>query len=223
MDLQDYLPEDVAWSAGRIEDKQGRLWDVEETTISKSIARRRKEFRAGRTCAREALALLGHPPIAIPVGKNRAPCWPSGVVGSISHTEMLALAVAARSDRYAGLGIDLESDVSLKPDLHRIVLRSDELRCLPPRLQLGGHTVDAGKAVFAIKEAIFKAVYPLIGAIFHFQDAHVLVEANSERYSARLELPSDTMCPLAGRSVCGVIRHVTGHVLATAIIHADQD
>ena len=59
---------------------------------------RRNEFIAGRHCAREALARIGVSSCALPPDKNRAPQWPEGVIGSISHTGGLCCSVAAYRD-----------------------------------------------------------------------------------------------------------------------------
>jgi 4'-phosphopantetheinyl transferase EntD len=42
---------------------------------------------------------LGLPERPIPMGRDRAPVWPEGVVGSISHSDAFCLAAVARSDR----------------------------------------------------------------------------------------------------------------------------
>src|SRR6202008_5131954 len=57
----------------------------EEPLIAKSVAKRRNEFVTVRHCARIALGELGVPPVPILKGDKGEPCWPDGVVGSLTH------------------------------------------------------------------------------------------------------------------------------------------
>src|SRR5690606_7567998 len=63
-----------------------------------AVNKRQTEFLAGRLCAHEALRrLLGVPSIPA-VAEDRSPCWPSGVVGSITHGGGWAGVIAARAE-----------------------------------------------------------------------------------------------------------------------------
>ena len=57
----------------------------EEPLIARSVAKRRNEFITVRYCARIALGELGFPPVPILKGDKGEPCWPDGVVGSLTH------------------------------------------------------------------------------------------------------------------------------------------
>src|SRR5450432_2196927 len=84
-------------------------WDLtpeESDFLAGAVPGRVKEFGAGRACARAGLASLGWNDVSIPSGPDRAPIWPDGVVGSITHVEDYCLAVVARQDRIASLGVD---------------------------------------------------------------------------------------------------------------------
>src|SRR4051812_41020395 len=75
----------------------------------KAVARRRAEFLAGRYAAAMALEALGCPsPWEVGRREDRAPSWPAGFVGSITHGGGLVAAALARSDDCAGIGIDVE-------------------------------------------------------------------------------------------------------------------
>ena len=87
------------------------LWPDEAAAVARAIPKRRGEFAQGRSAARAAMGLLGHPPMAIPAGSDRAPIWPKGLVGSITHTN--GLCAAALSQNAAALGIDAEQAVPL--------------------------------------------------------------------------------------------------------------
>src|SRR5580692_7617313 len=83
--------------------------DIEiPAALTTAVASRRAEFVAGRLCAREALAALGAPSTRVPRGIDGAPEWPTGFVGSISHTAELAFAAVAPAAEARGLGLDVE-------------------------------------------------------------------------------------------------------------------
>jgi hypothetical protein len=70
--------------------------------------------------------------VDLPVGPNRAPVWPTGVVGSIthvldSHYGTYAAAAVARADAVLALGIDFEMEDSLHFHVWRHALTEREL------------------------------------------------------------------------------------------------
>src|SRR6202165_5059978 len=70
--------------------------------------KRQREFLAGRWCAEQALQRLGAGSTHVAMAADRAPIWPDGVVGSITHTGNFAAAAVAWAADIAGLGIDSE-------------------------------------------------------------------------------------------------------------------
>jgi hypothetical protein len=68
----------------------------------------------------------------LPIGPNRAPVWPSGVVGSITHVmdsgyETYVAAAVTRADAVQAVGIDFEMIDSLHPHVWRHALTEREL------------------------------------------------------------------------------------------------
>lgn len=139
--------------------------------LDNAAPKRLAEFAAGRRAAHAAMAMLDFPPVAIPHGSDRAPQWPNGVTGSISHTEGLCLAMVGRSDAWAALGLDLEADRDLDPALWPEILRPEELARinLLPEPQRG----QASMAAFAAKEAVYKAQYPTSRTLLDFQALNI--------------------------------------------------
>ena len=80
----------------------------EEPLIAKSVAKRRNEFITVRYCARQALGELGLPPVPILKGDKGEPCWPDGVVGSLTHCTGYRGAAVGRRDEVRSVGIDAE-------------------------------------------------------------------------------------------------------------------
>ena len=156
------LPAGLVWAVSAPVSSDAGLFPVETRAIARAVAARRAEFAGGRHAARAALAKLGMPPAPIPVGPGRAPVWPAGVVGSLTHTRDLCLAVCATTDLFVTLGIDLEPDHPLDTDLVAEI-------ALPGELFAQGGLANAPRRLFSAKEALFKAQFPLTGAIMGFQ------------------------------------------------------
>ncbi len=72
----------------------------EEPLIARSVAKRRNEFVTVRYCARQALVDLGLQPVPILKGDKGEPCWPDGVVGSLTHCEGSAAPWSAGAPRF---------------------------------------------------------------------------------------------------------------------------
>ena len=135
---------------------------VEEAAhIAKAVPARRAEFSAGRDAARACLEALNQPSADIRA-VNRAPIWPSEVVGSITHSRSECLAVMALRRDLAGLGIDIEPDTPLPVELHGTVLREDESALR-----------DDAKAVFSAKEAVYKMLSARLPHMLEFHDLHL--------------------------------------------------
>jgi 4'-phosphopantetheinyl transferase EntD len=141
----------------------------EEPLIARSVAKRRNEFVTVRYCARRALGELGVPPVPILKGDKGEPCWPDGVVGSLTHCEGFRGAVVGRSAEVRSVGIDAEPHGVLpKGVLPSISLPEEraELAGLPGELHWD-------RILFCAKEATYKAWFPLTHRWLGFEDAHV--------------------------------------------------
>lgn len=157
--------------------------------VQRSVAKRQAEFLAGRLCARAALQAVGVPDWVPAIGEDRAPTWPPGVCGSITHGAGWAAAVVAPSRAWKGLGLDMEQ--LLEPEralhLHGEILTADE------RQRMARHPADALSLIvtltFSLKESLFKALYPLVLKRFYFEHAEVIEWHQDGR--ARLRLLAD--------------------------------
>ena len=169
------FPAGVAAAELRGRGDASRLMPEEARTVERAVPKRIQEFAAGRQCARRALAELGRFDVPIPVGQDRQPVWPSGVVGSITHTAGLCAAVVAESSRLVALGVDTEIAGAVKPELWQTVCVADEsawISGLPP-----GERAAAVTLLFSAKEAFYKCQYPLLGERLSFDDLGVTVLA----------------------------------------------
>ena len=169
--LATLLPPVVAVVVAAPADAEQPLLGDELHFVRNATDARRREFAAGRACARSALRRLGATEVAIPASDQRAPQWPAGVVGSITHCAgFTAAAVALRRD-VAMLGIDAEPTGRLDDDVaEHVASRKERERAGD---ELGE---DAAPVIFSAKESIYKAWYPATGRWLDFDAVTVLVD-----------------------------------------------
>lgn len=184
---------------------------------------RRAAFAAGRHLARRALAALGAPDTdlgRVPGAGDapaRAPDWPEGFTGSLSHSDRYCAVVVARRTAIAGIGLDLEATSRVRPAMLDRICTSDERA----RLRAAGDAQDAGALHFAAKEAFYKLWHPLAGRALGFRDVELeIIDAQRFRVELVLTAPecdraSDS--PLAGRRVFEGVWDVRGDLLAALI------
>ena len=92
------FPPGVAVAVRREPGDPADLLPGEAVYVAKAVPKRINEFAAGRACARRALATFGMPGAVLLAAPDRQPLWPTGFVGSITHTAgFCAAAVAPRS------------------------------------------------------------------------------------------------------------------------------
>ena len=146
----------------------------EEPLIARSVAKRRNEFITVRYCARQALVDLGVEPVPILKGDKGEPCWPDGIVGSLTHCEGFRGAAVGRREEVRSVGIDAEPHGVL-PDgvLEAISLPVErhELQALPS----GVHW---DRVLFCAKEATYKTWFPLTHRWLGFEDAHIVFDVD---------------------------------------------
>lgn len=65
--------------------------------ISNSVTKRKSEFLAGRYACKLCLSKIGSLTNSVSVGSNREPKWPTGYVGSITHSDQVAVAAVVES------------------------------------------------------------------------------------------------------------------------------
>lgn len=138
-------------------------------SIARSVPKRQAEYLAGRRAALAALRDLGCEVRDLPIGTDRAPCWPPGYIGSISHTAELAVAIALLgATSMTGIGIDIESigPAEQTEAIRSIVLDTDEQAVLTPLAAARGWPY-ALTLAFSAKESFYKATAANVG---HFID-----------------------------------------------------
>jgi 4'-phosphopantetheinyl transferase EntD len=184
---------------------------AEAAAMARMVPARRREFAAGRDAARRAMVALGLPPVAVPMGDDRAPVWPAGVIGAISHGGGACLAAVARAGKVRGLGLDLEPDADLDPDLIASICTPAERAGLP--------ATGAGRAarlIFSAKECAYKCQYGASRTLFGFDTLEITLDPAAGRFAAvfAADVPPfarDTVLP--GRFAIGAGLIVTAMTL----------
>lgn len=139
---------------------------AEEAASIAPVVGARRASAAARIVARQLLAQLGHARAPLPKSASGAPIWPAGIAGSLAHDEKVAVAAVGRQRDVGSVGIDIEPAVLLPPDMLALIATPQELRKIaddPLR----------GKLLFVVKEAVYKAVYPLDRVFLEFHDIEV--------------------------------------------------
>lgn len=172
--------------------------------VARSVHKRQAEFYFGRLVARKALSELGIVESEVRVGASREPVWPSGAIGSISHTHALAAAAVLPAGKCSGVGIDIEhvvgEDASVA--LKATVVSLEELAYL--ETLVGVLPLNALLTIaFSSKESLFKSAFNEVGRYFDFSAARV-VHLDMERGIVSLEL-TETLCDtFFMRRVCDI-------------------
>ena len=171
--------------AGPISDLgSASLTQAEVVAIAGAGEKRRREFATGRLLARQVLAEFGQDCCEVPAGHDRAPIWPEGFVGSISHTDSLcAVAVAQSSSGIAGIGLDIEEARPLPSELRDEIMDHQERERLP-FVDVNGVDL-AAMILFSAKEAAYKCQYRLSEQFLEFSDLSVSVRLEDNTFAAR--------------------------------------
>ncbi|MEU5212751.1 4'-phosphopantetheinyl transferase superfamily protein [Streptomyces sp. NPDC020742] len=165
------------------------MFPEERALVADAVPKRQLEFGTVRGCARQALSRLGIAPAPLLPGRDRAPQWPDGVVGAMTHCAgYRAVAVARRRDVLT-VGLDAEPNEPIEdPGVVDLVTLPEE------RAQLRGLTalqpdISWERLVFSAKESVYKAWYPLTRRWLGFEEALLTLDPTNATFTARLLVP----------------------------------
>jgi 4'-phosphopantetheinyl transferase EntD len=186
------------------------LLPEERQYVARAMSKRVQEFAAGRVCARAALVQLGYAAVALPMGDDRAPQWPAGATGSITHTDGFCAAVAATTARIRALGLDVEPAASVKPELWHRICGPDELAIV--QSQDARTAIETATLIFSAKEAFYKCQHTLTGQWLGFSDISITIETNGfiVRPSRPLQITDQFPGPWRGKYLSTAGRVITG-------------
>lgn len=184
-------------------------------TLTKAVKKRQADYLAGRALTKQALECLGQQAPDIRAGQDRAPIWPQGINGSISHTKGQVACLLTTQQSHL-VGVDVERDLTenglksvkhmaLLPSEHSFLAQQTEL----PETQLVG-------AIFSAKETLFKALYPIVRCFFGF-DAAACVAVSPT--ILRMELIQDLHATLPAGRVFDVQMRLLDRYVLTWLFH----
>ncbi len=183
-----------------------KLAEEEETCIANAVEKRKREFRAGRNCAKQALSYFEPDRrLVVERGSMREPLWPAGYVGSITHTNTYCAAAVAQSEYCRSIGIDVEKNCAMDTDITRHICteREREWLCKARAKDNGGEVVHWAMLYFSIKEAIYKAFHPIYKEFLDFQEAEVYISREKRYFHADIhQKEKDIRLTMVGRFYC---------------------
>lgn len=191
------------FAGGLIDKLQEPLAADERSDIENAVLKRQREFIAGRTSARMALMQMGYTNQPVPRSASRAPLWPEGVVGSISHNSHYCVAVTSLSSLYTGIGIDIESPVGLSPDLVNLVCTPSEREFLSHRS--GPVRGKLAKLFFSAKESVYKCIFPIFSEQLEFTDVEIALNIDARTFQAKVTTGTH-----------GTVENINGHFASSA-------
>ncbi|MBL3608796.1 4'-phosphopantetheinyl transferase family protein [Rhodovulum sulfidophilum] len=166
--------------------------------LARAMPKRCCEYLAGRLLARAALAALGHPGGPVLPGPGRAPVWPAGAAGSISHSADICACLALHmAGKPVHPGVDVETVADAR-NLDAIL----KLCCTPVDRALiaadPDRTALRATLLFSAKEALYKALYPVFREVAPFEAAELTASPSDGLLHLRLTAELHPSLP-AGR------------------------
>lgn len=155
--------------------------------LKSAVIKRQADYLAGRYAASQLLKEAGCD-VAVSMGNDRAPVWPAGWWGSISHTEKWAIAILAPYRSNINLGVDIET---LRPRVMREIATT--FTTASERELIATSSLPFENALliaFSAKESLFKALYPQVQHIFGFEAARLCeISTSQNRFTLELTRP----------------------------------
>ena len=114
-------------------------------------------------------------PAPILKGDKGEPCWPDGVVGSLTHCQGYRGAAVGLSASVRSVGIDAEPHGVLPEGVLNAISLPIE------RYEIGGLPggLHWDRILFCAKEATYKAWFPLTERWLGFEDAHITFDVDA--------------------------------------------
>jgi len=175
-----FVGANVVFDVCAVDDHVPELTTSELEAVCSAVTRRRNTYSSGRASARAALAGIGVGPDQYPEGllkqDDGSVGWPTGTIGSISHTDCWAIAAAARTGQgVLSFGIDLEVIQRLKSPILRTIATDDERA----RLTQDEARIWEPAALFSVKESLYKCLRPHHGEFIGFRDVELQIPQNA--------------------------------------------
>lgn len=208
------LPPRVRIAAGPLLDHTIPLTSAERASAGMVDEVRLAELEAGRVYAKRALTMLDVENVDLPIGPNRAPRWPEGIVGSLTHVRGDKLSHVAAAVGWArdirGIGIDVEYAMAPLPEIWQTILTKRELDHISalPADRRGSEVLNRWCTKEAATKALGRAISPT--------SIETEFDPDTGEYLAS---QTDNRDPRHNKHLRGGVRRLHGFVLAVAILN----
>lgn len=170
--LRVLVPEPAEFCACAIPSQAEFAFKEEELAVAQSGDYRKREFAAGRFCARAALLKAGFKAGPISVDEDGLPKWPDEALAVISHSRGYCAAIASSRSRFRVIGLDLEKTNRLSSAAIERVVHQEEQSFVKDDQRLAS-------LLFCAKEAFYKAQYPEWETSANFHDVVLSVDMDA--------------------------------------------
>lgn len=160
---------------------------------------RKRAFAAGRAAAHACMLQLGGKVQPVLTTPDRAPLWPQGLTGSISHSQSCCIAVLGQTTDVRTLGVDVEEATGLDDDLTGIICTPAEKAWLSTRPRDRARLL--AKLIFSAKECAYKCQYPVSKTLFGFDTFDITPDPDTGQFEATFL--RDVPHFRAGTQLCG--------------------
>ena len=151
-----------------------------ERSYAYSVSKtRREQYSAGRRAAQLGLSALNVSEVPVLLD-DRRPDWPPHIVGSIAHTERVAMALVGFKQDFRGVGIDILPRFSVSDKVRNRILLESELEVVQAE-----ESKDLQTVLFCAKESIYKATNPESDEFLGFRDVRVQVDELMTEFTAK--------------------------------------
>lgn len=155
-------------------------------SLNKAVSKRRAEYLASRLCVRHALSQLDIEGFLLANDRDRAPIWPQGIIGSLSHTHHRISLLLAKATSEKILGVDCEQIMQQQTaeEMQSMIATAQEMTVLR---HSGLPFATALTVAFSLKESLYKALFPQLRQFMSFDAAEIMSCApNAEQVTLRL-------------------------------------
>ncbi|MYT28067.1 4'-phosphopantetheinyl transferase superfamily protein [Streptomyces sp. MspMP-M5] len=187
--IEKLLPAPISTAESFADDPVSEMYPEEFELVANAVPNRQREFGTVRNCARRALGAFGIDPAPVLPGPGRAPRWPDGIVGAMTHCTGYRGAAVARARDVRSLGVDAEPHAPIEdPGVVDLVTLPEE-RAQIAQLAVHQPEICWARLIFSAKESVYKAWYPLTGRWLGFEDARLTLDPTDATFTARLLVP----------------------------------
>ena len=170
--------ERLCLSVIRVRDYSSTLSEAEKAYVNRVNEVRRNQYSSGRRAAELGLSFLSVNTAPYDVDERR-PTWPQSIVGSIAHSNILAVALVGLKQDFRGVGIDILPKRAVSDKVRDRILLDEELKVVSE-----GGDQDWQTMLFCAKESVYKATNPETDEFLGFKDVRVRLNQSGANYAA---------------------------------------